>query len=205
MPAPTPHDALPPRCRAVTTASQSTCHLADRSSPLILAPQDADLTGRPSSTIVVSEFVGCSPSLSGALRMNPWSIESVKECFFSALTMPLRERVLRHAKHWRYVSSHTVAFWTSKLVAEMQVRRKSRAKVLWGTRGWGERREQGAVAIGGAIGGRNAMVFDAPCKVQLSMSHVVSGTNLLCPCRRSRRTTPRCAATAWAWGWTRSA
>jgi len=86
----------------------------------LLESQDADLTGRPSSTIVVSEFVGCSPSLSGALRMNPWSIESVKECFFSALTMPLRERVLRHAKHWRYVSSHTVAFWTSKLVAEMQ-------------------------------------------------------------------------------------
>ena len=27
--------------------------------------------------LVVSEFVGCSPSLSGAIRVNPWSIEAV--------------------------------------------------------------------------------------------------------------------------------
>lgn len=25
--------------------------------------------------LVVSEFVGCSPSLSGAIRVNPWSLE----------------------------------------------------------------------------------------------------------------------------------
>lgn len=29
------------------------------------------------SMLVVSEFVGCSPSLSGAIRVNPWSIEAV--------------------------------------------------------------------------------------------------------------------------------
>jgi hypothetical protein len=28
--------------------------------------------------LVVSEFVGCSPSLSGAIRVNPWSIEAVR-------------------------------------------------------------------------------------------------------------------------------
>jgi hypothetical protein len=30
------------------------------------------------SMLVVSEFVGCSPSLSGAIRVNPWSIEAVR-------------------------------------------------------------------------------------------------------------------------------
>lgn len=31
------------------------------------------------SMLVVSEFVGCSPSLSGAIRVNPWSIEAVRK------------------------------------------------------------------------------------------------------------------------------
>ena len=30
------------------------------------------------SMVVVSEFVGCSPSVSGAIRVNPWSIDSVR-------------------------------------------------------------------------------------------------------------------------------
>ena len=84
------------------------------------AQKDADLHGQPRSTIVVSEFTGCSPSLSGAFRMNPWSIDKIKESMFAALTMPLRERVLRHQKHWRYVSSHTVSFWAGKIVEEIK-------------------------------------------------------------------------------------
>ncbi len=51
--------------------------------------------------LVVSEFVGCSPSLSGAIA----------DGIYSAIKMPLHDRHLRHAKHWRYVSTHTAAFW----------------------------------------------------------------------------------------------
>ena len=38
------------------------------------------------------EFVGCSPSLSGALRVNPWSIESVADGMYSALRSSKEER-----------------------------------------------------------------------------------------------------------------
>lgn len=61
--------------------------------------------------LVISEFVGCSPSLSGAIRVNPWNVDSVADGIYSAIKMPLHDRHLRHVKHWRYVSAHTAAFW----------------------------------------------------------------------------------------------
>lgn len=61
--------------------------------------------------LVVSEFVGCSPSVSGAIRVNPWSIDSLADGIYTAIKMPAADRHLRHDKHWRYVSQHTVRFW----------------------------------------------------------------------------------------------
>ena len=90
------------------------------SSHLHLEDLGTDVDGRAHSTIVTSEFVGCSPSLSGALRMNPWSTWSVKEAILTAVTMPFQERVLRHARHWKYVSNHTVAYWAGKVVDEVE-------------------------------------------------------------------------------------
>lgn len=72
-----------------------------------------------SSMLVVSEFVGCSPSLSGAIRVNPWSIESVADGMYAAVRMPLEHRRLRHDKHWRYVSQHTVAYWSSSYITDL--------------------------------------------------------------------------------------
>ncbi|EFN55842.1 hypothetical protein CHLNCDRAFT_57750 [Chlorella variabilis] len=63
------------------------------------------------SMLVVSEFVGCSPSLSGAIRVNPWSIEAVRDALYTAIRLPLVDRHIRHEKHWKYVSNHTVQFW----------------------------------------------------------------------------------------------
>jgi trehalose-6-phosphate synthase len=63
------------------------------------------------SMLVVSEFVGCSPSLSGAIRVNPWSIDNVADAIYSAIKLDPKQRHDRHAKHWRYVSQHTVGFW----------------------------------------------------------------------------------------------
>ena len=42
------------------------------------------------------EFVGCSPSLSGAIRVNPWSVESVADGLYSAISTPLEHRRLRY-------------------------------------------------------------------------------------------------------------
>ena len=74
-------------------------------------PGSSAPTPRPTSTLVVSEFVGCSPSLSGAIRVNPWCVDAVADAMYAAVTLPPAEAALRHEKHWRYVSSHTVKFW----------------------------------------------------------------------------------------------
>lgn len=72
------------------------------------------------STLVVSEFIGCSPSLSGAIRVNPWDIDAVAEALNSALTMSYTEKQLRHEKHYRYISSHDVAYWTRSFIQDLQ-------------------------------------------------------------------------------------
>lgn len=63
------------------------------------------------SVIIVSEFIGCSPSLSGAIRVNPWDIEAVSDAINLAIKMPETEKHLRHEKHYKYISSHDVTYW----------------------------------------------------------------------------------------------
>ncbi|GFR42321.1 hypothetical protein Agub_g3228 [Astrephomene gubernaculifera] len=77
-------------------------------------------SGKRESMLVVSEFVGCSPSLSGAIRVNPWSVESTADGIYAAIKLPHEHRQLRHEKHWRYVSQHTVAYWATSFVADLQ-------------------------------------------------------------------------------------
>lgn len=72
------------------------------------------------SIIVVSEFIGCSPSLSGAIRVNPWNVEAVAEAINLAITMPEAEKQLRHDKHYKYVSSHDVAYWAKSFDLDLQ-------------------------------------------------------------------------------------
>lgn len=72
------------------------------------------------SMLVVSEFIGCSPSLSGAIRVNPWNIEALGDAMNTAITMPDAEKQMRHEKHFRYVSTHDVAFWAQSFIGDLQ-------------------------------------------------------------------------------------
>ncbi|XP_058104020.1 alpha,alpha-trehalose-phosphate synthase [UDP-forming] 5-like isoform X1 [Magnolia sinica] len=72
------------------------------------------------SMLVVSEFIGCSPSLSGAIRVNPWNIDSVAEAMDSALVMSESEKQLRHEKHYRYVSTHDVGYWARSFLQDLE-------------------------------------------------------------------------------------
>ncbi|URE45893.1 synthase [Musa troglodytarum] len=72
------------------------------------------------SMIVVSEFIGCSPSLSGAIRVNPWNVDAVAEAINLAITMPETEKQLRHEKHYKYVSFHDVAYWARSFDQDLQ-------------------------------------------------------------------------------------
>ncbi|KAI7737013.1 hypothetical protein M8C21_032545, partial [Ambrosia artemisiifolia] len=85
------------------------------------------------SVIIVSEFIGCSPSLSGAIRVNPWNIESVTEAMSLAIMMPDSEKKLRHEKHYKYVSSHDVGYWAKSFDQDLE----RACKEHFHTRCWG--------------------------------------------------------------------
>ncbi|EEC84539.1 hypothetical protein OsI_31278 [Oryza sativa Indica Group] len=77
-------------------------------------------SARKKSMLVVSEFIGCSPSLSGAIRVNPWNIDAVADAMDSALEMPEGEKVLRHEKHHKYVSTHDVGYWANSFLQDLE-------------------------------------------------------------------------------------
>lgn len=72
------------------------------------------------SILVVSEFIGCSPFLSGAISVNPWDIESVADAMNMAITIPEAEKQLRHEKHYRCISSHDVAYWARSFMLDLE-------------------------------------------------------------------------------------
>lgn len=79
-----------------------------------------DPSSPPMSMLVVSEFIGCSPSLSGALRVNPWNVEATAEAMYDAISMLEPEKRLRHEKHYKYVSTHDVAFWSRSFFQDLE-------------------------------------------------------------------------------------
>lgn len=70
--------------------------------------------------LVLSEFAGSAQSLSSAIRVNPWNIEELAQAMHEALTVPERERALKHWKLYHYVTKHTAAFWARSFVSELQ-------------------------------------------------------------------------------------
>ncbi|KAF8407578.1 hypothetical protein HHK36_006712 [Tetracentron sinense] len=111
------------------------------------------------SMLIVSEFIGCSPSLSGAIRVNPWNIEAVADAMECALEMAEPEKQLRHEKHYRYVSTHDVGYWAHSFLQDLE--RTCRDHVR--RRCWG---------IGFGLGFR--VVALDPNFRKLSMEHIVS-------------------------------
>ncbi|XP_060188365.1 probable alpha,alpha-trehalose-phosphate synthase [UDP-forming] 7 [Lycium barbarum] len=85
------------------------------------AETDSGVVGGPDkSMLVVSEFIGCSPSLSGAIRINPWNVEATAEAMNEAVSMNEAEKQLRHEKHYRYISTHDVAYWSRSFLQDME-------------------------------------------------------------------------------------
>lgn len=111
------------------------------------------------SMLVVSEFIGCSPSLSGAIRVNPWNIDAVAEAMNLALVMPDSEKQLRHEKHFRYVSTHDVGYWAHSFLQDLGRACKDHVR----RRCWG---------IGFGLGFR--VVALDPNFRKLSVEHIVS-------------------------------
>ncbi|KAI7993396.1 Alpha,alpha-trehalose-phosphate synthase [UDP-forming] 6 [Camellia lanceoleosa] len=116
-------------------------------------------SARKKSMLVVSEFIGCSPSLSGAIRVNPWNIDAVADAMDSALTMAEAEKQMRHEKHYRYVSTHDVGYWARSFLQDLERTCKDHVQ----RRCWG---------IGFGLSFR--VVALDPNFRKLSMEHIVS-------------------------------
>ncbi|XP_010278047.1 PREDICTED: probable alpha,alpha-trehalose-phosphate synthase [UDP-forming] 9 [Nelumbo nucifera] len=129
-------------------------------SPLLDKVLGTDGSSSPrKSIIVVSEFIGCSPSLSGAIRINPWNIDAVSDAMNLAITMPEAEKQLRHEKHYKYISSHDVAYWARSFDQDLErACREHFIKRCWG--------------IGFGLGFR--VVALGPNFRKLSVEHIVS-------------------------------
>ncbi|WOH15069.1 hypothetical protein DCAR_0934603 [Daucus carota subsp. sativus] len=65
---------------------------------------------RRETVLIIYEYVGCSPSPSGAIRINSWDISSLAEAMRSAVSMDDSLRQLRHEQNYSYVQSHDVAY-----------------------------------------------------------------------------------------------
>ncbi|CAK9139506.1 unnamed protein product [Ilex paraguariensis] len=114
------------------------------------------------SVIIVSEFIGCSPSLSGAIRVNPWNIDCVADAMNLAITMPEAEKQMRHEKHYKYVSSHDVSYWARSFDQDLErACREHYFKRCWG--------------IGFGLGFR--VVALGPNFRKLSVEHIVASYN----------------------------
>ncbi|XAR51210.1 Alpha,alpha-trehalose-phosphate synthase (UDP-forming) [Bertholletia excelsa] len=114
------------------------------------------------SVIIVSEFIGCSPSLSGAIRVNPWNIDAVSDAMNLAITMPESEKQLRHEKHYKYISSHDVAYWARSFDQDLQ---RACAEHYW-KRYWGY-----------GFGLKFRVVTLGPNFRKLMVEHIVSAYN----------------------------
>lgn len=119
------------------------------------------LTSSPKkkSMLVVSEFIGCSPSLSGAIRVNPWNIDAVADAMETALEMADSEKQLRHEKHYRYVSTHDVGYWARSFLQDLERACSDHVRRRW----WG---------IGFGLSFK-VVALDPNFK-KLSMEHIVS-------------------------------
>ncbi|XP_060207632.1 alpha,alpha-trehalose-phosphate synthase [UDP-forming] 5 [Lycium barbarum] len=118
-----------------------------------------DPTGPKKSMLVVSEFIGCSPSLSGAIRVNPWNIDAVAEAMDSALIVSEAEKQMRHEKHYKYVCTHDVAYWAQSFLQDLERACQDHVR----RRCWG---------IGFGLGFR--VVALDPSFRKLSVEHIVS-------------------------------
>uniref|UniRef100_A0A175YEV9 Trehalose-6-phosphate synthase n=1 Tax=Daucus carota subsp. sativus TaxID=79200 RepID=A0A175YEV9_DAUCS len=72
------------------------------------------------SVLIIYEYVGCSPSLSGAIRINSWDISSIAEAMRSAVSMDDSLRQLRHEQNYSDVQSHDVTYWARSFLHSME-------------------------------------------------------------------------------------
>ncbi|WVZ78127.1 hypothetical protein U9M48_025889, partial [Paspalum notatum var. saurae] len=75
---------------------------------------------RKSSAVVLSEFAGCSPSLGGAIRVNPWNLDGVADAMRAAITMSAEEKQARHRSNYGFLRAHDAVTWAQSFDAALR-------------------------------------------------------------------------------------
>jgi trehalose 6-phosphate synthase len=81
-----------------------------------LAAQDPADPG----VLVLSRFAGAAEQLKEAVLVNPYDTNEMAEAIQRALTMPLQERVTRHAALMATIRSYDVHWWRRRFLAELE-------------------------------------------------------------------------------------
>ena len=69
--------------------------------------------------LILSEFSGTAASLSHAIHINPWDLGGVADSIKDALDMPEPKKKANHQWLYDYVSTHTVAHWSSRFLKRL--------------------------------------------------------------------------------------
>ncbi|KAJ2143699.1 Trehalose-6-P synthase/phosphatase complex synthase subunit, partial [Coemansia sp. RSA 678] len=70
--------------------------------------------------LVLSEFAGAAQSLNGALIVNSWNIEEVSDALHQALAMAPAQREANFNLLYKYVNTHTVAYWGVSFINKLK-------------------------------------------------------------------------------------
>lgn len=95
--------------------------------------QDASNPG----CLIISEFMGCSRSLSGATSVNPWKLEEVADAINAALSFSIEQRRAYHTRRSEYIDRHSFQKWVSGFLRDLD-RASGNSKALQFVQvGWG--------------------------------------------------------------------
>ena len=96
----------------------------------------SQLHDRPGA-LIISEFMGCSRSLNGVIRVNPWSLVQMTDAIVSALSMTDDERRVHHARRFNYVMNHSIQRWGLSYLEQLDKATKFQSSLSYVQVGWG--------------------------------------------------------------------
>jgi len=90
--------------------------------------------------LILSEFMACSRSLAGVIRINPWHLTQVSEAIHTALVMTPVERKVAHARRYDYVMRYTFSKWALAFCNDLEVASRIDEDKNFLQLGWGSNR-----------------------------------------------------------------
>jgi len=81
--------------------------------------------------------MGCSRSLSGVFRVNPWKMSDVAKSLHSALVLGAQEKLVAHEKRYKYVMKYDFRQWVNCFITDLKRHRAFSNHLVCLPIGWG--------------------------------------------------------------------